>query len=51
MIQAAVRGFLARKKFPELKDQLQTEKQVHAAILIQVFYPHFQILALQVMKF
>lgn len=35
-IQAAVRGFLLRKKLPQLKIELHTQKQMHAATLIQV---------------
>jgi len=35
-IQAAARGFLLRKRLPRLKYEIQTHKQVRAAVLIQV---------------
>lgn len=37
-IQAAVRGFLIRKKLPQLKNKLYMQKRVHAASLIQVHF-------------
>lgn len=36
-IQAAVRGFLIRKKLPQLITDINTQKQNYAATLIQVF--------------
>jgi len=37
-IQAAIRGFLVRKRLPQLKYELRMYKQVRAAILIQVSF-------------
>lgn len=35
-IQAIVKGFLVRKKLPQIKEELHTQKLVRAATLIQV---------------
>jgi len=35
-IQAIIRGFLVRKKLPNIKEELRTRKLVQAATLIQV---------------
>lgn len=37
-IQAAIRGFLIRKRLPQLKFELYMYKQVRAAVLIQVSF-------------
>lgn len=47
-IQAAVRGFLVRKKLPQLKDELHKQKEIHAALLIQVHFLFAYILCLYV---